>query len=47
MAFQWLYDVDPLDRSVLVLQDRYKSHLVDYSGMHFSYLVDLLIYLIC
>ena len=26
---QRLHDVDPLDPSVLVLQDRHKSHLVD------------------
>ena len=29
MAFRGLHDVDPLDPSVLVLQDRHKSHLVD------------------
>ena len=29
MAFRGLHDADPLDPSVLVLQDRHKSHLVD------------------
>ena len=29
MAFGGIHDVDPLDPSVLVLQDRHKSHLVD------------------
>ena len=29
MAFKGLHDVDPLDPSVLVLQDRQRSHLVD------------------
>ena len=29
MAFGGLHDADPLDLSVLVLQDRHRSHLVD------------------
>ena len=29
MAFKRLHDADHLDPSVLVLQDRHKSHLVD------------------
>ena len=29
MAFKGLYDTDPLDPSILVLQDRHRSHLVD------------------
>ena len=29
MAFRGLHDADPLDTSVLVLQDRHRSHLVD------------------
>ena len=29
MAFKALHDADPSDPSVLVLQDRHKSHLVD------------------
>ena len=29
MAFRGLHDADPLDPSVLVLQDRQRSHLVD------------------
>ena len=29
MAFRVLHDTDPLDPSVLLLQDRHKSHLVD------------------
>ena len=29
MAFKRLHDVDSLDPSVLVLQDRHRSHLVD------------------
>ena len=29
MAFRGLHDADPLDPSVLLLQDRHKSHLVD------------------
>ena len=29
MAFKGLHDADPLDPSVLVLQDRHRSHLVD------------------
>ena len=29
MAFKALHDADPSDPSILVLQDRYRSHLVD------------------
>ena len=29
MAFRGLHDADPLDPSVLLLQDRQRSHLVD------------------
>ena len=29
MAFRGLHDADPWDPSVLVLQDRHKSHLID------------------
>ena len=29
IAFRGLHDADPLDPSVLVLQDRHRSHLVD------------------
>ena len=29
MAFRELHDADPLDPSMLVLQDRHRSHLVD------------------
>ena len=29
MVFRGLHDADPLDPSVLVLQDRHRSHLVD------------------
>ena len=29
MAFRGLHDADPLDPSVLELQDRHRSHLVD------------------
>ena len=29
MEFRGLHDVDPLDPSVLVLQDKHRSHLVD------------------
>ena len=29
MAFRGLHDVDPLDPSILVLQNRHRSHLVD------------------
>ena len=29
MAFIGLHDADPLDPSVLLLQDRHRSHLVD------------------
>ena len=29
MTFRGLHDADPLDSSVLVLQDRHWSHLVD------------------
>ena len=29
MTFRELHDADPLDPSVLVLQDKHKSHLVD------------------
>ena len=36
MAFRGLHDVDPLDPSVLVLQDRHRSHLEGYkAGMYF------------
>ena len=29
MLFKGLHDADPLDPSVLVLQDKHRSHLVD------------------
>ena len=29
MAFKGLHDSDPLDPSVLLLQDRHRSHFVD------------------
>ena len=29
MAFRGLHDADPLDPSILVLQNRHRSHLVD------------------
>ena len=29
MTFRGLHDADPLDPSVLVLQDKHRSHLVD------------------
>ena len=29
MAFRGLHDADPLDPSILVLQDRHRSHLED------------------
>ena len=29
MTFRGLHDADPLNPSVLVLQDRHRSHLVD------------------
>ena len=29
LAFRGLHDADPLDPSVLLLQDRHKSHFVD------------------
>ena len=29
MAFRGLYDANPLDPSVLVLQDRHRSHIID------------------
>ena len=29
MAFRELHDADPLDPSVLLLQDRHRSHCVD------------------
>ena len=29
MAFRGLHDADPLDPSILLLQDRHMSHLVD------------------
>ena len=29
MAFRGIHDVDPSDTSVLFLQDRHRSHLVD------------------
>ena len=29
MAFRGLHDADPLDPSMLVLQERHRSHLVD------------------
>ena len=29
MVFRGLHDADPLDPSVLVLQDRHRSHLVN------------------
>ena len=29
MAFRGFHDADPLDPSVLLLQDRHRSHIVD------------------
>ena len=29
MAYRGLHDADPLDPSILVLQDRHKSYLID------------------
>ena len=29
MAFRGPYDANPLDKSILVLQDKHRSHLVD------------------
>ena len=44
MLFKGLYDLDPSDPSVLVLQDRPRSHLVD--TKHVSILLNIKYYYI-
>ena len=44
MAFKGLHDSDPSDPSVLVLQDRHKSHLIDTKQV--SILLDIKYYYI-
>ena len=34
MAFRGIHDADPSDTSVLLLQDRHLSHLVDIEQVH-------------
>ena len=40
MAFKGLHDADPLDPSVLVLQYRHRSHLVDTEQVYILLLVN-------
>ena len=40
MAFKGLHDADPLDPSVLVLQDRHRSHLVNTEQVYILLLIN-------
>ena len=40
IAFKGLHDADPLDPSVLVLQDKHKSHLVDTEYVYILLLIN-------
>ena len=40
MEFIGLHDADPLDPSILVLQDRHKSHLVDTEQVYILLLIN-------
>ena len=47
MALGGPYDADPLDRSVLVLQDRYQSHLVDTTQVCIFHIIKYCLQLLC
>ena len=47
MAFEGPYDVDPLDRFVLVLQDRHRSHLVDTTQVCICHIIKYCFQLLC
>ena len=47
MAFIGPYDVDPLERSVLVLQDRHRSHLVDTTQVCIFHIIKYCFRLLC
>ena len=40
MTFRGLHDADPLDPSVMVLQDRHKSHLADIEQVYILLLIN-------
>ena len=47
MAFGGPYDVDSLDRYVLVLQDRHRSHLVDTTQVCIFHIIKYCFQLLC
>ena len=47
MAFGGPYDADLLDRSVLVLQDRHRSHLVDITQVSIFHIIKYCFQLLC
>ena len=47
MAFGGSYDVDPLARSVLVLQDIHQSHLVDTTQVCIFHIIKCCFRLLC
>ena len=47
MAFGRPYDADPLDRSISVLQDRHRSHLVDTTQIFIFHIIKYCFQLLC
>ena len=47
MAFRRPYDIDSLDRSVLVLQDRHRSHSIDTARVCIFLIVKYSFQLLC
>ena len=47
MAFGGPYDADPLDRYVLVLQDKHRSHLVDTTQVCIFHIIKYCFQLLC
>ena len=47
MAFRGPYDVNPLDRLVLVLQDKHQSHLVDTTQVCIFHIIKYCFRLLC
>ena len=47
MAFRGLYDADPSDPSILVLQDMHRWHLVDTNQVCIFIKYQLLLHIVC
>ena len=47
MEFRGPYDADPLDRSILVLLDIHRSHLVDTTQVCIFYIIKYCLQLLC